>query len=96
LSSFTVIVGMVIPAYYHEAQYTASAMRAGIEGAVRLQAVVNADGTVGDVMVSALPGADTWIGSDDEPILYFHDRIRDRESVRCECHLPLVDGRVLS
>jgi len=57
---------MVIPAYYHEAQYTASAMRAGIEGAVRLQVVVNADGTVGDVMVDR--SLDRTHGLDDEAV----------------------------
>jgi protein TonB len=44
--------------------YVADAMRAGVQGVVRLEAVVRTDGTVGEVRVTR--SLDRWFGQDDE------------------------------
>jgi TonB family protein len=60
--------GVVLPRPINQVkpQYTAAAMDAGIQGDVELEAVVEADGTVGDVAVTK--SLDTVYGLDDAAI----------------------------
>jgi TonB family protein len=60
--------GVDMPVLIHEVRpnYTAAAMRARIVGIVALEAIVNADGTVGDLRVRR--SLDSELGLDDEAI----------------------------
>lgn len=60
--------GVVLPRLVRETKphYTLDAIRAGVEGSVKIEAIVQTDGTVGDVRV--VRSLDTKFGMDEEAV----------------------------